>query len=62
VCIIANGSLVCFSGTCFLGLSDVLEWSSNGSDVNEQPPTWLQITTQLTRKLGSHQISSIFNT
>jgi len=33
----------------------VLGWSSNGSGMNGQAPTQLEITTQLARKLG-HQI------
>jgi len=41
-----------FPGACFSGLSDVLGWSSNGSGVNRQAPTWLEIVTQLARKLG----------
>jgi len=44
-----------FPGACFLGLSDVLKWSSNGSGLTGQAPTWLEITTRLARKLG-HQI------
>jgi len=44
-----------FPGACFSGLSDVLEWSSNGSGVNIQAPTRLEIATRLARKLG-HQI------
>jgi len=55
VCIIAIVSLVCFPVGLFLGLSDVLGWSSNGSGVNRQAPTRLEIAIQLARKLG-HQI------
>jgi len=44
-----------FPGACFSGLSDVLGWSSNGSSVNGQAPTWLEIATRLARELG-HQI------
>jgi len=55
---IANDSLVCFSCSCFLGpvwRARVLGWSSNGCGVNGQVSTWLEITTQLARRLG-HQI------
>jgi len=58
VCIIANGSLVCFSQSLFLGPVWhvwVLGWFSNGSGVTGKAPTWLEIATQLGRKL-SHQI------
>jgi len=41
-----------FPGACFLGLSDMLGWSLNGSGMNG---TQLEIATQLVRKLG-HQI------
>jgi len=54
---IANDSLVCFSWHCFLWPvwhAWVLGWSSNGSCVNRQVTTQLEITTILTRKLG-HQ-------
>jgi len=44
-----------FPGACFLGLFDVLGWSSNGSGLNGQVPTQLEIAIRLTRKLG-HQI------
>jgi len=53
-CIIANDSLVCFSWGLFLGPiwhAQVLRWSSNGSGVTGQAP-WLELTTQLARKLG----------
>jgi len=42
---------------CFSSLSDVLECLSSlyGSGVTGQASTWLEITTQLARKLG-HQI------
>jgi len=58
VCIITNGSLVCFSWGLFLWpvwCARMLGWSSNGSGVNRQAPTQLEITTRLGRKLG-HQI------
>jgi len=58
VCISAIVSLVCFSWGLFLGpvwRARMLGWSSNGSGVNRQAPTWLEITTRLARKL-SHQI------
>jgi len=58
VCIIAIVSLVCFCWGLFLGpvrRARVLGWSSNGSGVNRQAPTQLEITTRLARKLG-HQI------
>jgi len=44
-----------FLGAVFSGLSDMLKWSSNGSGVNGQVSTRLEIATQLARKLG-HQI------
>jgi len=44
-----------FLGAVFSGLSDVLGWSSNGSGVNGQVSTWLEIPTRLARRLG-HQI------
>jgi len=44
-----------FLGAVFSGLSDVLECSSNDSGVNGQVSTWLEITTQLAKRLG-HQI------
>jgi len=44
-----------FLGAVFLSLSDVLGWSSNGSGVNRQLSTQLEITAQLARELG-HQI------
>jgi len=44
-----------FLGAVFSGLSDVLWWSSNGSDVNSQVSTWLEIATRLARRLG-HKI------
>jgi len=34
-----------FFGAVFSGLSDVLEWSSNGSGVNGQVSTQLEIAT-----------------
>jgi len=55
---ITNDSLVCFSWHCLLWPvwhAWVLEWSSNGSGVNRQVSTLLEITTILARKLG-HQI------
>jgi len=58
VCIIANGSLACFSWDLFLGPvwhAQVLGLSSNGSSLTGQAPTWLEIATRLARKLG-HQI------
>jgi len=58
VCIIANGSLVCFSWCLFLGFvwhARVHLWSSNGSGVTGRAPTWLEIATWPGRKLG-HQI------
>jgi len=48
VCIIANGSLVCFSWGLFLRLV----WSSNGNGVTGQAFTWMGITTQLVNELG----------
>jgi len=58
VCIIANGSLVCFSWGSFLWPvwhAWVLGWSSYSSGLTGQAPTQLEITTWLARKLG-HQI------
>jgi len=58
VCIIAIFSLVCFSCSLFLRpvwRAQVLRWSSNGSAMNRQTPTQLEIATRLARKLG-HQI------
>jgi len=55
---IANDSLVCFSWGCFLGPvwhAQVLGSSSNGSGVNRQVSTQLEIITRLARKLG-HRI------
>jgi len=55
---IAKDSLVCFSWGCFLGPvwhARVLRWSSNGSGVNRQVSTRLEIATRLARRLG-HQI------
>jgi len=52
---IANDSLVCFSWGCFLRpvwRAWVLRWSLNDSDVNGQVSTWLEIATQLARRLG----------
>jgi len=48
VCITAIISLVCFSWGLFLGpvwCAQVLRWSSNGSGVNRQAPTQLEIAT-----------------
>jgi len=52
----------CFPGLLFLGFvsravwcARVLGWSSNGSGVNRQAPTQLEIAKQLAKKLG-HQI------
>jgi len=56
---IANDSLVCFSWGCFLGPvwhPRMFGWSSNGSGVNGQVSTRLEIATWLARRLG-HQIS-----
>jgi len=61
-----NDPCVChcqwFPGLLFLGLfswpvwcARVLGWSSNGSGVNGQVSTWLEIATRLARRLG-HQI------
>jgi len=58
VCIIANGSLVCFSWGLFLEpawCAQVIGWSSNGSGMTGQAPTQLEIATRLARKLA-HQI------
>ena len=58
VCIIAIVSLLCFFWGLFfwpVWCAQVLGWSSNGSGVNEQVFTWLEIITWLARKLG-HQI------
>jgi len=58
VFIIAIVSLVCFSWGLFLGpvlRARVFGWSSNGSGVNKQVSTQLEIATWLARKLG-HQI------
>jgi len=44
-----------FLEAVFSGLSDMLGCSSNGSGLTGQAPTWLEIITQLARKLG-HQI------
>jgi len=44
-----------FPGAYFLDLSDMFKWYSNGSGMNRQAPTQLEIATQLARKLG-HQI------
>jgi len=58
MCIIAKGFLVCFYWGLFLWLvwhAWVLGWSSNGSGVTGQVPTWLEIITWLVRKLG-HQL------
>ena len=52
MCIIANSSLVCFPRACFLGLSNMLEWSSNGSSITRQACTQLEIATRLARELG----------
>jgi len=55
---IANNSLVCFSWGCFLRpvwWAQVLGWSSNGSGVNRQVFTQLEIATWLARRLG-HQV------
>jgi len=52
VCIIANGLLVCFLGAYFSGLSDVLEYSSNGSGMTGRVSIWQEIATQLARELG----------
>jgi len=57
VCIIANGTLVCFSWGSFFGPvwhARVLRWYSNGSYLAGQAPTWLEIITWLANKLG-HQ-------
>jgi len=57
VCIITNGSLVCFSWGLFLRpvwCAWVLRLSSNGSGLTGQAPTQLEIATWLARKLG-HQ-------
>jgi len=54
VYIIANDSLVCFSWSCFLKPvwhTRVFVWSSNGSNVNRQISTQLEIA-RLTRRLG----------
>jgi len=44
-----------FLGAVFSGLSDVLGWSLNGSGVNGQVSTQLEIAARLARRLG-HQI------
>jgi len=43
-----------FPGACFLGLSDVLGWSLNGSGLIVQAPTQLEIATQLARAWPSN--------
>jgi len=55
---IANDSLACFFWGYVLKpvwRARVLGWSSNGSGVNRQVSTWLEIATRLARRLG-HQI------